>query len=318
MCNTKKGQFPFKIFSSILFFIFTALLLFTAGTYLLVSNSILYNYSILIKYFTSSGKTAFKGPDGWIFYRPDLSVVYKPWFHGNFNIRTICSLNDTLSRMGIELLVVPVPDKEAIIQSYTPFKVDIHNKQRHRLINDLNNQGVRVLDLTKTFLANNTIDQLYRKIDTHWDQIGIILGAKEITAELHSTRGSVGSLNYLLKDTIISEQGDLSLMLEDSSFYSRKCTIVINQDSTLFSDSPESDILIFGDSFINVNKKYGAGIGAFVSYFSKQSTSSYFCLRCNNQGPRFLLKYLKTRKVKPKAVVWIFSSRFLGGKIEGF
>lgn len=282
------------------------------------SNSIAYNFDIMLSFFKTRGKIAFSGPDGWIFYRPDLSVLLKPWKHANQNSNVIISLNDTINKLGIQLFVVPVPNKEDIIQSYSHFNVDISSNQKNRFIRRLRTKNVKVIDLTSIFIANKSEEQMYRKADTHWDQQGIMLGARAISSEINKYLGNfTNKTEYLLKDTTVVEQNDLSLMMGDSNFYGRKCKIVLNKDKSFFSDS-DGKIMIFGDSFTNANKKFGSGIGAFISYFTNQPSYTRFCLRCNVQGPRLLLKYLKAQKVKPKVIVWVFSSRFLDSKIEAF
>lgn len=307
-----------KFIKIAVFLCITILLIYSAGSVYFTSNSIFFNVSTTLKYVKTFKRLAFPGPNGWVFYRPDLSVILKPWKYSNYNFNSIISLNDTLNKLNIHLLVVPVPNKEDIIQSYSLFHTDKTSNQRDRLIRKLIKKDICVVDLTKLFLCSNLKEQLYRKTDTHWDQHGIMLGAKDISSKiigyLHNNKTQI---EYLLKDTMVTEQGDLSLMIGDTTIVGRKCKMVLNPDSTHFFDS-EGEIMIFGDSFTNANKKYGAGIGAYISYFTKHPTYTHFCLNCNKQGPRLLLKYLKAHKIKPNVVVWVFSSRFMAEKIDAY
>ena len=282
------------------------------------SNFVPYNVNVLVKYFQTSGDKAFHAPGGWIFYSHDIGIIVNQWRHTRHNEQVICSLNDTLSKLGVQLIVVPVPDKETIIQTYSLFNVEVASNQRKQFLTRLEKRKVAVIDLTPAFFANRLRDQLYVKRDTHWDQEGIRLGAKEVASRISMAVSGRPQEEYLLKDTLISGPCDLSMMLHDSTSYSRKCTIILCRDGSVLNDAPSSDIMIFGDSFANVNWKQGAGIGAYITYFTKMPTFTYTTLRGNNQGPRLLLKYLQTHKKPPRVVVWIFASRFLFDGIEPY
>ena len=158
--------------------------LFFIPTVWLSSNSIFFNVSVIEKYICTHGHMAFSGPDNWIFLRPDLGAILMPWKHFNQNLKAISGLNDTLSKLGIKLYVVPVPDKASIIQSYSPFFVERVSNQRKRFLGKLRQQNVRVIDLNPVFIKHRHEDQLFIKGDTHWDQRGISLGAEFIASEI--------------------------------------------------------------------------------------------------------------------------------------
>jgi hypothetical protein len=282
------------------------------------SDSVLFNAFTLGKYLSTHGQQAFLSSDGWISYRPGLHKILKPWKHADKSIKAFCGLNDTLSKLGIQLLVVPVPDKETIIQSHTPFVAGTASNQRKRLIEKLAEKNISVIDLAPLFFAHRDQGRLYRKNDTHWDQGGISLAAEIAASRITALPADRPFSKYFLKDTVVAEQGDLSKMIRDSTLYSRQCTMVMTSDSVHFVDSFTSAVMIFGDSYTNTNKKYGAGFGAWIAYFTKQPNFTYTNLRANDIGPRLLLSFLENHKPLPRVIVWVFASRYLCDEIEAF
>ena len=290
--------------------------LYATASIWLTSNSIPYNLHTLFTYVKTKGQYAFTAPDGWVFYRPSLSSILLPWRYTPQNKTIIHSLNDSLKSLGINLLVIPVPDKENIIQTYSLFRTGNASNQRIRLIKSLAANGVNVIDLNSEFIKNRNKEQLYRKDDTHWDQDGIRLCAKVISRKLNIPDDL--ERKYHLKDTIISEQGDLSLMMRDSIPKSRTCSMIVDENERPFTESRKSKIIIFGDSFTNANRKHSAGLGAYITFLSNNPTATVFSLKANIDGPRLLLKYLNTTKDHPKIIIWVFTSRSLFEKIKPF
>jgi SGNH hydrolase-like domain, acetyltransferase AlgX len=282
----------------------------------LSSNSPFFNALVWEKYQSTKGKTVLSSSSGCLFYRWDLNSILKPWKYSDSNLRTICWLNDTLNNLGIKLLVVPVPDKEAINQSYSPFMVRTVSNQRHRFVEKLKQAHVNVVDLTPFFIENGDRDHLYRKNDTHWDQMGISLAAEIIVSKIPLLVPDRPCSNLIVKDTVVMEQGDLAKMIGDSTFLPQVCRMILTTDSVPINDSPSSNIMIFGDSFTKTYKQYGAGLGAWVAYYAKQPTCTYTSISANVNGPRIMLRLLRNRKVLPRVIVWVFVSRILYDKIE--
>jgi hypothetical protein len=281
------------------------------------SNSILYNVYVSIVYKnTRDSEVIHQRNSEWIFFRSDFTAILKKWSCYKRNIDIIVSLKNKLDQMGIKMVFVPVPDKSAIIQTYSPFNVKYASNQRKRFIKDLEKKGLKVIDLTSNFIESDSACKLYRKNDTHWGQSGICLAAEVISSQMSNKMQE--KTNYLFKDTTVLLQGDLSKFVQDSTFYSVECRKVLLSDSTDFKEVPSSEIVIFGDSFTRKNREFNAGIGAWIAYFQKQPTKTYSNLNANIEGPRLLLNYLEKSKSLPAVVVWIISSRFLMYPIENF
>jgi hypothetical protein len=281
------------------------------------SNSLLFNAASIITSIKHRGKLTFSGPDGWLFYRPSLRYIIKPWNYFNNNVQAISSLNDTLKKSGIKLFFVPVPEKEEIIQVYSPFSVRIVSNQKQRFINALKNRNISVIDLTHPFISSPTRELLYQKKDTHWDKTGIAI-ASTFIATIISTPAALNDIyTDVVIDTVVCEPADLQVINHDTTPVPRICALVKDLDHKPYKDSQTPELLVFGDSFINVNKKYGGGLGAHLARLTCKQTFTYTGLSTNIDGPRLLLKFLKRKNFTPTAVVWVISSRYLNEKIEG-
>jgi hypothetical protein len=306
--NIVKHIFLYSIYTIII-----CLIIIVSGGLILTSKSVLFNSCVLVTYIRTHKQIAFSIPEGWYFYRQNLACMLKPWKYFNQNETTICALNDTLKKLGIRLIVVPVPDKEAIIQKYSPVIVDITSKQRQRFITKLITTNINVLELTPLFTADNHKNQLFVKSDSHWDQRGISIAAELISNKINVMLHAQNQYKYVIKDTVIFEQGDLSMAMKDTTYYPRICKMILQPDSSVFCDSSLNKILIFGDSFTRANQKYCGHIGAHIAYFTHQPTFTYTPLQAD---PSMLLAFLRKHKNNlPEIIVWVFTSRTLFDKL---
>ncbi len=138
------------------------------------------------------------GVDGWLFLDKELRHLSAPRFwseipaveaDSNDPLPAILDFKDQLDKVGIDLLLVPVPTKAAIypdklISGYpkppeVPVDLVKNDRDFYKL---LESRGVKVLDLTEAFLNARNVGSpdLYCKTDTHWAPPGIQLAAKTI------------------------------------------------------------------------------------------------------------------------------------------
>ena len=138
------------------------------------------------------------GVDGWLFLDKELRHLSAPRFwseipaveaDSNDPLPAILDFKEQLDKVGIDLLLVPVPTKAAIypdklISGYpTPPEVPADLVKNDRdFYKLLESRGVKVLDLTEAFLNARNVGSpdLYCKTDTHWAPQGIQLAAKTI------------------------------------------------------------------------------------------------------------------------------------------
>ena len=281
-----------------------------------VAGKFLYYHAVLAGRFLRTGTwgdMVVPGTGGWLYYGKDLREILQPWFYAKENIETIAALSDTLGRRGITLLVVPVPDKEAIMQTYSRFTVKSVSNQRVRFLRSLRERHVKVIDLTPTYLAANPKDALFQKKDVHWDGQGIAVAAREIADSVNRLPGEAGPSRYSSKDTVVDSPGFLAMFLGDSSLYPTSCRMITDAGGNPFKDSVRSDILIWGDSFTMVNRAYGGGLGAQIALYTGRPTFTIGHIGdINARAPAEMLKFLKDRPKMPKIIVWVFTSfRFM-------
>ena len=273
-------------------------------------NSPFFNAYIAARIVTSlvTGNRAICGRDGWIFNRMGMRALLLPWIYARHNVEAIAALNRYLEQKGVKLRVVPIPDKAAIVQIRRPFIVDNVNNQRVRMIKMLRKRNVHVIDLASTFMSSDQKNALYQKKDTHWDGPGILIAARVVFDTLNHLLGESAQSSYSFKDTVIYKPRDLAMLLRDSSLYPNACRMIIAQDGNPFKDSVWSDIMIFGDSYTNINHAFGGGIGAQIAYFTHRQTFTISHISNTPQGPSEMLNFLLNRRKAPKIIVWVFIS----------
>jgi hypothetical protein len=154
------------------------------------------------------GTIAVPGKEGWLFFGPELRFVSSGRFWGEAAAKVskatrpefadpvpaIVDFHRQLKKMGIELLLVPVPPKSVIYPDFLsdlpavssenpPLRIDTELQAFYQL---LAKEGIRVLDLTSFFLANRFHREgaLFCRQDTHWSGNGAVLAARKIREEI--------------------------------------------------------------------------------------------------------------------------------------
>ena len=133
------------------------------------------------------------GADGWLFLDAELRHLGSQKFWASPGgpavpgdpIPAILDFKQQLDKAGVDLLVVPVPAKAAIYPEKMPSPALPEAGATDReFYKALEAQGIKVLDLTDTFLAARNVGPLYCRQDTHWAPDGIRIAASEIAGRL--------------------------------------------------------------------------------------------------------------------------------------
>jgi alginate O-acetyltransferase complex protein AlgJ len=165
-------------------------------------------FAALARSAEQQGTITVPGKEGWLFFGAELRFVSVGRFWGEAAAKVskatrpefadpfpaIVDFHLQLKKMGIELLLVPVPPKSvvypdflsdmaAVSQENPPMRIDTELQVFYRL---LEKEGIRVLDLTPFFLANRFHREgaLFCKQDTHWSGNGAVLAARKIREEI--------------------------------------------------------------------------------------------------------------------------------------
>jgi alginate O-acetyltransferase complex protein AlgJ len=167
-------------------------------------------YASLAQSAEQRGNIAVPGKEGWFFFGPELRFVSAGPFWGKAAAKVskatkpefadplpaIIDFHGQLKKMGIELLLVPVPPKSVIYPDFLsdglttslknpPVRIDSETQAFYQL---LRKEGIQVLDMTSLFLANRFHREgaLFCKQDTHWSGNGCVLAARRIREEIQN------------------------------------------------------------------------------------------------------------------------------------
>ena len=172
------------------------------------AQKVIDQYASLARSAEQQGTMTVSGKEGWLFFGPELRFVSAGPFWGPAAAKVsratkpefadplpaIVDFYRQLKKMGVELLMVPVPPKSVIYPDFLsdhlavspenpPVRIDKETQAFYQL---LRKEGIRVLDLTSFFLANRFHREgaPFCKQDTHWSGNGSVLAARKIREEI--------------------------------------------------------------------------------------------------------------------------------------
>jgi alginate O-acetyltransferase complex protein AlgJ len=225
------------------------------------------------------GAITVSGREGWLFFGPELRFLSMGPFWGEAAVKVskatrpefadplpaILDFHRQLKKMGIELLLVPVPPKSLVYADFLsgqaapssenpPARID---KETQRFYQLLRKEGIGVLDLTPLFLANRFHREgaPFCKQDTHWSGNGCVLAARKIKEEIEGRPWlkAVPKKTYHSSWKPLTLSGDLWKALADKGGAPE--TIPIRQvgegsaaDMKSIPPDPKSPIVLVGDS----------------------------------------------------------------------
>lgn len=171
-------------------------------------RKILDQFASLARSAHQQGTITIPGKEGWLFFGPELRFISSGPFWGKSAamvsraskpefadpLPAILDFDRQLKKMGVELLMVPVPPKSVVYPDFlsdqavhtrekAPARIDRDSQAFYQI---LKKNGIRVLDLTSFFLANRFHPQgsPFCKQDTHWSGNGCVLAAGKIREEI--------------------------------------------------------------------------------------------------------------------------------------
>ena len=175
------------------------------------------------------GEKALVGREGWLFYKPGFDdMVSRPSVSAsatNDPVTAIVAWRDALARRGIQLLVVPAPNKESIYPDYltrraAPGQILVSPSTRD-LLARLQSARVECVDLFKVFAQARTnpgpagAPPLYLAQDSHWSPAGVALAAQAVGRRLIEKGWvSSGQTGYREKPVPVERLGDVLRMLQ--------------------------------------------------------------------------------------------------------
>ncbi len=277
------------------------------------------------------------GKDGWLFHRPGVDFVINSGsdFHRELGpLPAIIAFQETLKAQGVDLLMLPVPDKASIYPEYLSRRYDTGlgpavNPYTSDFFRLLQESGVQVFDPAallwreKKAQASDggNAELLYMPQDTHWSPRGMKLVAQSL-AEAIRTGGWISGAPekaYDVRPVEVTRLGDIydMLNLPEKGRAFEPLSITMEEVLDTQTGSTDSPIVLLGDSFVNVFSEAEMGWGKYGGlgeHLALQLGIPIDTIAINDGGATTSRESLARRTnalVGKKLVIWQFPTRDL-------
>ncbi len=288
------------------------------------------------------GEKALVGRDGWLFYRPScdamLAGAEPRTTTVNDPVAAIVAWRDALAARGIQLLVVPAPNKESVYPDrlsgrIVPGRLLISQSTRDVLAR-LKGVGVECVDLFEVFAAARAkaaagAAPLYLPQDSHWSPAGVELAASHVARRL-TEKGWVqsGAVAYEERPVPVRRSGDVVRMMQSTRLErcfqpeTVSCVQIVSRDTAEpYHDDVSSQILVLGDSFLRVYQTDEPGAAGFIAQLARELKQPVTSI-VNDGGASTLVRQDLSRRpawlANKKVVIWEFVERDLRLGTEGW
>lgn len=290
------------------------------------------------------GEKALLGKNGWLFYKPGLDAMLggleTPQTPGLTNdpLPAILAFRDALAARGMQLIVMPVPNKESVYPDMLTRRAanlrSVLAPSTHQLLAQLRAANVEVIDLFQVFAEarqneSATSAPLYLAQDSHWSPAGVDLAARVVARRLLE-RGWVkpGVLAYNEKPAPVPRIGDVLRMMQVPQLERRAtpelvpCLQVVRPDDARpYQDDPHSEVLVLGDSFLRIYEQDEPGSAGFIAHLAGELKQPLASLVSDGGASTLVRQELYRRPallVNKKVVLWEFVERDIKLGAEGW
>ncbi len=295
-------------------------------------------------WFHDGGEKVLVGRDGWLFYRQSVQYateragVRSRQTTASEAVTAIVAFRDQLAARGIQLVVVPAPNKESVYPEKLTARSSVGTRSvcaaTQAVLRELESAEVEVVDLFDLFAEAkaspaNSNGPLYLAQDSHWSPEGAKLAAQAVARRILE-RGwiQIGATTYRRQSVSLERHGDLLQMLQlpaverDTKPEHIECVRMIADESAPSDrDDLGSEVLVLGDSFLRIYQTDEPGAAGFLACLEselKQSVASIV----NDGGASTLVRQELHRRSKlltnKKVVVWEFVERDITDGAEGW
>jgi hypothetical protein len=289
------------------------------------------------------------GGDGWLFYRPEIVALtgagpVKPqpptinmapeaakW---QPPIPVILEFAAELKLRGIELWLVPIPMKQSIypeMLSKSVFREPVLHPDEAAFAARMHEGGVRYVSLAPTLWEAKKHDKLanhvYLKQDTHWSPRGMEAAATHLTQLLAAHYQISRPAPPAALPLAGVGRGDLVEKLDLAPPFAFEEEAVTLSPQPLWTSDPEAEIVLLGDSFVNIfhdpSLGYGPAGGPAAEGLHAGLAQTMMAmlgqrmdvLAMNGGGASTVRQQFAKRPAaalkKKKAVVWVLAARDL-------
>jgi hypothetical protein len=216
-----------------------------------------YGSSIKVNLFKSSihPQNVKFGKSGWLFYNKIEEAIFSSYTHQNLltnkELDSLVAVWENrkinLESKGIKYIMAVWPNKSTIYPEHVPLTMQAQikdtNSKTDQILNFLHStkSSIPFITVRSKFMEEKKKTKLYRKLDTHWNQIGAFYGYRYFMEETYDILGVVP---YKLDDFSISyhdeSKGDLLSMLgicETISFSETNPTLQLTNDDLTITKS---------------------------------------------------------------------------------
>jgi len=294
----------------------------------------------------ASGASVVKGLDGYLFLKEELNHIAAGKFWGEAAaeasrtknkkfadpLPAIVEYSNSLKEKGVTLYLMVVPPKaliypEKLAAGLTRESADEQLAMYRAFYDELEKEGVNVIDLTPALRENSSSQNLYCKTDTHYSGEGLSLFAKQAAKELKKSDWFASQPKIDLEKSVksVTITGDLQQMSgKEGPGEELKLTFVKDRKTgeTLQSD-PASPVVLLGDSHTLVFSAGGdlhaKGAGLFDNLSAELGFGvDLLGVRGSGVTPARIKLYQRSKKNSTylegkKALIWCFTAREITG-----
>ena len=177
----------------------------------LASNHAVETDVILKERLESTQSSAIEGVEGWRFLPAEIKhlLAGDPSEDPKKPLEAIVDFSEQLKRLGVRLIVVPIPAKAAVHPEFldSRLKAESISAPEAGFYESLRAKGVEVLDLAPEFANARSKGTLYCARDTHWNGRAIALAAQKLAEMLQGVTPK--TLAFEVSEEPVEIQGDL-------------------------------------------------------------------------------------------------------------
>jgi len=299
---------------------------------------------VLTTTFRAGNEQVVIGSGGWLFYRQGIDALagegflepraLKARLKNTYSvpdpIAGILDLKAQLSRRGIALIIMPVPDKATIYpEKLWPSRADgeapPQNHSFDAFKRALDAKGVLVYDATDTMWKGKTHlkKAQYFPLDTHWTPIAIDLCANDLATmiEKYVPLPPRVPVNYIRRPIHAVDPGDLLRLLglpkNQKKFHPTSVApqAVKKPNGPILAPERSADVLVLGDSFSGAYTEVGAGLPQQLAFYLGRPVDQLGVANGGSLGARSKLRDLMKkgddRLAGKKLVIYEFVARDL-------
>ena len=247
----------------------------------------------------------------------------------------ILDFRDQLRKVGVELLLVPVPPRAAVVPAELPeveevpaSRLDAADAEFYAL---LRREGVDVLDLQPEFAAAGTSRPAVCRTDTHWSGDGIAIAAARIAERVRKLPwyAGVAKQRFVSESREIEIRGDLLRMIGDPALPAERLALrFVHREGSPSGGPIESDrnspMILLSDShglvFDAGGDLYakGAGLPGQLALELGFGADIVAVRGSGSTAGRMHLARRKDNFAGKKLVVWVFGARYFSEPAQGW